>query len=96
MIAEDIPEAQYGYRAAPETRSVAEMLVHIAVAHGVRHDLAHEQSEVLLPRGRERGRHHGGRVPGSTYDRAPRHELQVERRFHGRSHSCGGTPPGPP
>ncbi len=32
VIAEDIPEAQYGYRAAPETRSVAELLVHIAVA----------------------------------------------------------------
>ena len=31
LIAEDIPEAQYGYRAAPETRSVAEMLVHISV-----------------------------------------------------------------
>jgi uncharacterized damage-inducible protein DinB len=32
LIAEDIPEAQYGYRAAPETRSVAESLVHIASA----------------------------------------------------------------
>jgi uncharacterized damage-inducible protein DinB len=32
VIAEEIPEAQYGYRAAPEVRSVSEMLVHIAVA----------------------------------------------------------------
>jgi len=30
QVAEDIPEAQYGYRAAPETRSVGEMLYHIA------------------------------------------------------------------
>jgi uncharacterized damage-inducible protein DinB len=30
QIAEDIPEAQYSYRATPETRSVAETLVHIA------------------------------------------------------------------
>jgi len=30
-IAEDIPENQYGFRAAPETRTVAQMLVHIAV-----------------------------------------------------------------
>ena len=34
-IAEDIPEAQYGYRASPETRSVAELLVHIASAPGL-------------------------------------------------------------
>ena len=32
QIAEEIPEDQYGFRAAPGTRSVAEMLVHIAVA----------------------------------------------------------------
>lgn len=30
-IAEDIPEAQYGFRPAPETRSVAQWLVHIAL-----------------------------------------------------------------
>lgn len=30
-IAEDIPEAQYGYRATPACRSVAETLVHIAI-----------------------------------------------------------------
>ncbi len=31
VIAEDIPEEHYGFRAARETRTVAEMLVHIAV-----------------------------------------------------------------
>ena len=31
-IAEDIPEQHYGFRAAPETRTVAQMLVHLAVA----------------------------------------------------------------
>lgn len=30
-IAEDIPEAQYGFRPAPETRSVAQLLAHIAL-----------------------------------------------------------------
>jgi hypothetical protein len=30
-IAEDIPEQHYGFRAAPETRTVAQTLVHIAV-----------------------------------------------------------------
>jgi uncharacterized damage-inducible protein DinB len=32
QVAEDIPEAQYGYRAAPETRSVAETLIHVDLA----------------------------------------------------------------
>jgi uncharacterized damage-inducible protein DinB len=31
LIAEDIPESQYGYRATPDSRSVAETLVHIAM-----------------------------------------------------------------
>src|SRR6266699_618078 len=31
VVAEDIPEAQYGYRAAPDTRSVGELLAHIAL-----------------------------------------------------------------
>jgi len=31
-IAEEIPEPHYGYRVAPESRSVAEALVHIAVS----------------------------------------------------------------
>jgi uncharacterized damage-inducible protein DinB len=32
QIAEEIPEEKYTFRAAPETRSVAQMLAHIAVA----------------------------------------------------------------
>ena len=31
-IAEDIPEDKYSFRAAPDTRSVAQTLAHIAVA----------------------------------------------------------------
>ncbi len=31
-IAQDIPEEQYGFRAAPGTRSVAELLVHVGAA----------------------------------------------------------------
>jgi uncharacterized damage-inducible protein DinB len=36
-IAEDIPESQYDFRAAPETRSVRQMLAHIAGLHGLQH-----------------------------------------------------------
>jgi len=32
VIGEEIPEQHYGFRAAPETRTVAQMLVHIAAA----------------------------------------------------------------
>jgi len=32
QIAEDIPEANYGYVAAPEVRSVARMLTHVAIS----------------------------------------------------------------
>lgn len=39
IIAGDIPEAQYGYRAAPDTRTVAQMLVHIAMANGLQHQV---------------------------------------------------------
>jgi hypothetical protein len=31
LIAEDIPENEYGYRPTPDSRSVAETLVHIAM-----------------------------------------------------------------
>ncbi len=33
-IAEDIPEAQYGFRPVPDSRSVAELLAHIALGYG--------------------------------------------------------------
>jgi uncharacterized damage-inducible protein DinB len=32
-IAQDIPEEKYGFRAAPDTRSVGELLAHIALAY---------------------------------------------------------------
>ncbi len=43
IVAEEIPETQYGFRVTPESRSVAEILAHIAItsrnnrdAHAVR------------------------------------------------------------
>jgi uncharacterized damage-inducible protein DinB len=39
-VAEDIPEQHYGYRATPETRTVAQTLVHIAVSPRY-HDQVH-------------------------------------------------------
>jgi uncharacterized damage-inducible protein DinB len=38
QIAEDIPEEHYGFRSAPETRSVAETLAHIVASTGPRRD----------------------------------------------------------
>src|SRR5262252_8038310 len=35
VVAQDIPEAQYSYRAAPEVRSVGEMLVHLTNTTGL-------------------------------------------------------------
>ena len=42
-IAEDIPEDQYGYRAAPDVRSVAETLAHIAATTGFAQKLHSER-----------------------------------------------------
>ena len=39
QIAEDIPEEKYSFRATPDTRSVAETLVHIAVAGGFQEEV---------------------------------------------------------
>ena len=39
QIAEEIPESQYGFRAAPETRSVAELLVHISSASSLQEQI---------------------------------------------------------
>jgi uncharacterized damage-inducible protein DinB len=36
-IANDIPEDKYGYRPAPDCRSVAEMLIHIAVSYRIQY-----------------------------------------------------------
>jgi len=45
LIAEDIPEKDYGYRPTPESRSVAETLVHIAFLSRADH-LLHEEERV--------------------------------------------------
>jgi uncharacterized damage-inducible protein DinB len=42
LMAEDIPQAQYGFRATPSTRSIAETLVHIAWLWNSDH-LIHEE-----------------------------------------------------
>jgi len=41
-IAQDIPEDKYSFRAAPDTRSVGELLAHIAVSNGFQ-DQVHAQ-----------------------------------------------------
>ena len=38
-IARDIPEEKYGFRAAPESRTVKEMLIHLALSTGVDHQI---------------------------------------------------------
>jgi uncharacterized damage-inducible protein DinB len=38
-IAQDIPEDKYSFRAAPDTRSVGELLAHIAVSMGFQHQI---------------------------------------------------------
>lgn len=43
LIAEDIPEKQYGYRPTPDSRSVAETLVHIALLSQADHRLHGEK-----------------------------------------------------
>lgn len=39
QIAEDIPEEKYGFRATPDTKSVAEILRHIAVSTNSAHEV---------------------------------------------------------
>ena len=38
-VAQDIPEDKYGFRAAPDTRSVGELLSHIAVSYNFQHQV---------------------------------------------------------
>src|SRR6185295_3231918 len=47
-IAEDIPEREYGYRPTPESRSVAETLVHIAMLGRSAHFLHEEDRRPSL------------------------------------------------
>jgi uncharacterized damage-inducible protein DinB len=39
IIAQDIPQEKYAFRAAPEARSVGELLAHIAQAHGFQYQV---------------------------------------------------------
>ena len=47
-IAEDIPEAQYGFRPAPETRSVAQLLAHIALGPRFQQQVHHVERRATL------------------------------------------------
>jgi uncharacterized damage-inducible protein DinB len=38
-IAEEIPEVQHGFRASPDTRSVAQLLTHVALVYRLQHQL---------------------------------------------------------
>jgi uncharacterized damage-inducible protein DinB len=38
-IAEEIPEDKYGFRASPDTRSVAQLLTHIALIYRLQHQI---------------------------------------------------------
>ena len=48
QIAEDIPESKYGYRPTPDSRSVAETLVHIAMLGRSAHFLHEEDRRPSL------------------------------------------------
>ena len=39
QVAQDIPEDKYGFRAAPESRTIGETLVHIALSSGFQHHI---------------------------------------------------------
>jgi uncharacterized damage-inducible protein DinB len=39
VIAQDLPEERYAFRAAPDTRSVGEMLAHLALAHNFQYQI---------------------------------------------------------
>jgi uncharacterized damage-inducible protein DinB len=47
-IAQDIPEEKYGFRAAPDTRSVGELLTHIALAYTFQHKVHGEEHRSTL------------------------------------------------
>jgi len=47
-VAQDIPEDKYSFRAAPETRSVGELLSHIAVAHSFQQQINAKERRVNL------------------------------------------------
>jgi uncharacterized damage-inducible protein DinB len=50
QIAEDIPEEKYSFRATPDTRSVGEMLVHIAQGYTIQYKIQAEDRLTTLER----------------------------------------------
>ncbi|HET6142483.1 MAG TPA: DinB family protein [Candidatus Acidoferrales bacterium] len=46
-IAEDIPEDKYGFRPMPDSRSVAELLAHIAISNGFQKEIQHKRLSTL-------------------------------------------------
>src|SRR5712692_7950118 len=63
LIAEDIPEKDYGYRPAPKSRSVAETLVHIASLSRIDRVIHEEQIIDLLRAEGERWSQWVGSLP---------------------------------
>lgn len=47
-IAEEIPEDQYGFRPAPNTRTVGELLAHISLAHGFQYQIHGQERRTTL------------------------------------------------
>jgi uncharacterized damage-inducible protein DinB len=47
-VAQDLPEAQYSFRPAPNTRSAGELLAHIAVAHGFQYQIHAQERRSTL------------------------------------------------
>jgi uncharacterized damage-inducible protein DinB len=48
QIAEDIPEEKYSYRAAPNTRTVAELFAHIAVSNAFQEEVNAKQKRSTM------------------------------------------------
>jgi uncharacterized damage-inducible protein DinB len=47
-VATDIPEDKYNFRAAPDTRTVGELLAHIAVSYSFQHKIHAEEKRTTL------------------------------------------------
>ena len=47
-IAQDIPEEKYGFRATPDTRSVGELLAHIALAYSFQYQINAQEARSSL------------------------------------------------
>jgi len=48
LIAQEIPEEQYGFRPAPDTRSVGDVLAHLALSHKFQYQMATERRTTLV------------------------------------------------